>query len=401
MVMEHIRNVLHGLKPTILMVFVQFAFAGANVLYKLAVNDGMSTKVLVAYRFLFATAFIVPLALIFERKSRPKLSWVVLFQAFLCGLFGGSLAQNLYIESIALTSATFTSAIANLIPAITFILAILFRLEKLNLGTIAGKAKMLGTLIGIGGAMLLTFYKGAEIDIWSTHVNLLHHNGHLASSQPSDSSNHLLGSIFAIGSCVSFALWLVIQAKMSERYPSYYSSTALMSIMGTLQAVVFALCMERDWSQWKLGWNIRLLTVSYSGIVASGIMVTFIAWCVHMRGPLFVSVFNPLMLILVAIMGSLILDEMLHLGSILGAMLIVFGLYMVLWGKGKEMKKLNQLAPSESSPGSDLTDIVITSRMEVNDNIARVKFDGLSTPISPGDDNSLEKRHEENEGNHS
>lgn len=67
MVMEHIRNVLHKLKPTILMVFVQFAFAGANVLYKLAVNDGMSSKVLVAYRFLFATAFIVPLALIFER----------------------------------------------------------------------------------------------------------------------------------------------------------------------------------------------------------------------------------------------------------------------------------------------------------------------------------------------
>ena len=51
---------------------------------------------------------------------------------------------------------------------------------------------------------------------------------------------------------------------MSERYPSYYSSTALMSIMGTVQAFVFALCMERDWSQWKLGWNIRLLTVSYS-----------------------------------------------------------------------------------------------------------------------------------------
>lgn len=51
---------------------------------------------------------------------------------------------------------------------------------------------------------------------------------------------------------------------MSERYPSHYSGTALMSIMGTIQAVVFALCMERDWSQWKLGWNIRLLTVSYS-----------------------------------------------------------------------------------------------------------------------------------------
>ena len=54
------------------------------------------------------------------------------------------------------------------------------------------------------------------------------------------------------------------QAKMCEIYPSYYSGIALMSIMGTIQAVVVALCMERDWSRWKLGWNIRLLTVFYS-----------------------------------------------------------------------------------------------------------------------------------------
>jgi drug/metabolite transporter (DMT)-like permease len=48
--------------------------------------------------------------------------------------------------------------------------------------------------------------------------------------------------------------------------------------------------------------------------VGSGLMVTLIAWCVRMRGPLFVSVFNPLMLVLVAIMSSLLLDEKLHLG---------------------------------------------------------------------------------------
>ncbi|XP_023895506.1 WAT1-related protein At1g68170 [Quercus suber] len=398
MVMESACNVLHGLKPTILMVVVQFAFAGVNVFYKLAVNDGMNLRVIVAYRFLFASAFIAPLAFVLERKSRPKLTWAVLFQSFLCGLFGGSLAQNLYIEGLALTSATFASAIANLVPAVTFILAVPFGLEKLNLGTIEGKAKVMGTLMGIGGAMLLTFYKGAEIDIWSTHTNLLHHsqhgqNGHLAA----DYSNRLLGCILAVGSCMSYAFWLIIQAKMSERYPSYYSGTALMSIMGTIQAFVFALCTERDWSQWKLGWNIRLLTVSYSGIVASGLMVTFIALCVHMRGPLFVSVFSPLMLILVAIMGSLILDEKLHIGSIIGAALIVCGLYVVLWGKGREMKKITQLAPSECPSESDLTRIVITSPMDGdnNNNSASVKVNGLSTPIASVDDSTFEKGHEE------
>ena len=36
----------------------------------------------------------------------------------------GSLFQNLYFESLALISATFASAVYNLIPAVTFILAV-------------------------------------------------------------------------------------------------------------------------------------------------------------------------------------------------------------------------------------------------------------------------------------
>jgi hypothetical protein len=66
-VMERICNALHGLKPAMLMVVVQFVFGGVNVFYKLAANDGMSLRVIVAYRFIFATAFVLPLALLFER----------------------------------------------------------------------------------------------------------------------------------------------------------------------------------------------------------------------------------------------------------------------------------------------------------------------------------------------
>lgn len=58
---------LHELKPVLLMVLAQFSFAGVNVFYKLATYDGMSLRVIVAYRFIFATVFLTPLALIFER----------------------------------------------------------------------------------------------------------------------------------------------------------------------------------------------------------------------------------------------------------------------------------------------------------------------------------------------
>lgn len=43
-------------------------------------------------------------------------------------------------------------------------------------------------------------------------------------------------------------------------------------------------------------------------------MFTLVAWCVRMRGPLFVSVFNPLLLVMVGIAGSILLEETLHVG---------------------------------------------------------------------------------------
>ncbi|MFS7961473.1 putative EamA domain-containing protein [Helianthus anomalus] len=60
------------------------------------------------------------------------------------------------------------------------------------------------------------------------------------------------------------------------------------------------------------------------------------------RGPVFVSAFNPLGLVFVAILGSTILAEKLNLGSVLGAVIIVFGLYLVLWGKCKDQNQQHQ-----------------------------------------------------------
>ena len=48
--------------------------------------------------------------------------------------------------------------------------------------------------------------------------------------------------------------------------------------------------------------------------MASGVMVIAIAWCVEMKGPLFVSSYTPIMLFLVLIAASFVLDEKLFLG---------------------------------------------------------------------------------------
>ncbi|CAL5377792.1 unnamed protein product [Camellia sinensis] len=151
------------------------------------------------------------------------------------------MAQNLYAEGFVLTSATFAAALYNLIPACTFILAVFFRMERLGLGTMIGKAKVAGTLICIGGAMLLMFYKRAELNICSTNVDLLRHkSGHVVTLHPHD-SNDVVGALLVVSCCVSVAIGLIAKAKMIQDYPCVYSSTALIMTMTAIQAIGFAL----------------------------------------------------------------------------------------------------------------------------------------------------------------
>jgi len=87
----------------------------------------------------------------------------------------------------------------------------------LNIGTLTGKAKIVGTLMGISGAMILTFYKSIEINLWSTHINLLKHQ------QPKNvSTDNILGSSLALGTCISYSIWLIIQVTPNSLHIGYY-----------------------------------------------------------------------------------------------------------------------------------------------------------------------------------
>ena len=72
------------------------------------------------------------------------------------------------------------------------------------------------------------------------------------------------------------------------------------------------------------------------GIVTSSIAYYVQGLVIQKTGPVFASAFSPLMMIVVAVMGSFILSEKIYLGGVLGSVLIVIGLYSVLWGKHKE-----------------------------------------------------------------
>ncbi|KAF1882024.1 hypothetical protein Lal_00038667 [Lupinus albus] len=122
----------------------------------------------------------------------------------------GALPQNLHMEAITLTSVTFTTAIFNLISTITFILSLF--LETLNLRAACGRAKMIETIIGIGGAMILIFIKGVQINIFSFHIkNSNHKNSNVVHPQASSHGMFIFDDFSSFPSNISYALWLIIQ----------------------------------------------------------------------------------------------------------------------------------------------------------------------------------------------
>nr|XP_027192034.1 WAT1-related protein At1g68170-like isoform X2 [Cicer arietinum] len=316
---------IESTKPIVLMIVVQSIYAVVNVMFKMVANEGSNLSVLVAYRYVISSAITLPIALFFER---------------------GSLQQNLYLKSLALVPATYTTTMLNLIPATTYVIAVSLRMEKPNLGTLGGKAKLIGTFGGIGGAMILTLYEGKRLFNWSMHIDLLQRYKTLP-LHDSSTASHVLGFMLAFLTSLSFSLWFITQSKMSQNFPWHYSIAALTSIMAAIQSIVFVLCTERDWNQWKLDWNLGFLTSALSGVFSSGLCFILIAWCVRLKGPLFVSAFNPLMLVLVVLIASFILDEYITIGSLIGGVLIVCGLYLILWGKSREARDVDNMNGNE------------------------------------------------------
>ncbi|RVW17636.1 WAT1-related protein [Vitis vinifera] len=344
-------------------VSLQFGYAGMYIITMVSLKHGMNHYVLVVYRHAVATLVIAPFALVLERKVRPKMTLSTFLKIMVLGFLEPVLDQNLYYVGMKYTSATFASATVNVLPAITFILAIIFRLEKINIKKIPSQAKVIGTLITVTGAMVMTLYKGQN---WAT------------------------GTLMLLGSCFGWSGFFILQSFTLKQYPAELSLTALICFMGTVQGAAVALVMERDKAAWAVGFDSRILAAAYSGVVCSGIAYYVQSLVIKERGPVFVTAFSPLCMIITAALGSFILAEKLHLGSILGAAVIVVGLYSVVWGKSKEARSSASQAPTDEKAGgshelpvasSTKPSIVHNNNMEGDGGMLKIRVSEASSMI--------------------
>ncbi|KAJ9182259.1 hypothetical protein P3X46_006274 [Hevea brasiliensis] len=330
-------------KPHLLMVLAQIGYTFLYFITEASFEHGMNPYVYVTYRHIVAGLVMLPFAYFLERKQRPKLTIALFVEIFILSLLGVGLTLNMYFASLRCTSPTFVASMVNTIASLTFTIAVALRLEGLDLGNPRGKAKVLGTLVSLAGVMTMTFYKGPIVE------NLWHPLIHIHRKASSNHESWLKGSILAVASCIFWSMWYIMQAFTLKRYPAQLSLTTWMSFVGAAQSAFFTLIVERRKAAWLIGYNIDFWSTVYGAVVVSGLIVFIQLWCTDVKGPVFVTMFNPISTILVAIFAYFVLGEKLYLGSILGAAVVIIGLYLLLWGKEDQQSHSKSQDQSYSS----------------------------------------------------
>lgn len=142
-----------------------------------------------------------------------------------------------------------------------------YRLETVNIKCKGGKAKILGTFVCIGGALLLTLYKGKALFDGSHHQSAVAMRSAMdqASSTTRTTQKWTIGVIALIMGTLFWSFWFILQSKIGKRYPCQYSSTAIMTFFGAMQAAILGFSTgSSNLSSWVLKDKIQIITVLYS-----------------------------------------------------------------------------------------------------------------------------------------
>ncbi|KAL4565891.1 hypothetical protein LXL04_029997 [Taraxacum kok-saghyz] len=337
-------------KPYIAMLLVQAIYAGMALLSKASISSGMNPSIFVVYRQAFATLALAPLVYFFERNDVPRLSYSLMWKIFFSSLIGLTICLNMYYHALNHTSATFAAASTNLVPAITFVIALMLRMERIYIKELHGWAKLIGSIVSVCGALVFAFYRGPSLNFMKWHTS--GETSEVASTTDVFSSTEELikGPLAILSANILWSCWSILQAPIMKEYPAKLSLITLQCFFSLIQSTVWAAVMERNISSWKLGWDLNLLSVAYCGVIVTAFTYWLQLWSIQKRGPVFTAMFTPLALIITAIVSAFVWKEIISVGSVCGAVLLAGGLYCVLWGKSRELHgKISEQKPEEET----------------------------------------------------
>ncbi|XP_024974949.1 WAT1-related protein At5g40240-like [Cynara cardunculus var. scolymus] len=167
------------------------------------------------------------------------------------------LLQVLEYVGVSYSSPTIGKCYRNLTPVNTFLLVVVLRMEKIDVKSPSSRAKLLGTIIAISGAMVFTLYQGPEI---LTITRSPKTPDRLLLSQL---SNSVFGGLLLIITGICGAIWNVLQTTTRREYPNQVTFVFFYYLFGTIQCVALAVFLEPNPSSWALQLGIGMIAVVF------------------------------------------------------------------------------------------------------------------------------------------
>ncbi|KAK6928305.1 EamA domain, partial [Dillenia turbinata] len=270
--------------PFAAMLALECIYVGSNTLFKAASNKGLSNYVFVVYSHGLSSLLLV-FTTFFGRRRGLQLNISVLLKMFLLGIIG-AIYQILLFKGVSYSSPALASAATNLVPAFTFILAIIFRMEQVKLRSSRSWAKIIGTIVSISGALVVTLYEGPLQSSSNNRIQMGHR-----------------------GLLLTAAYML---AQILKEYPSELVLVFFNNLFLTLVSGVIGLVLEPNLNAWRLSPDVALAAILYTGTVGKVLSSAGYAWVIHLKGPLYVAMFTPMNIAIAVAMGFVFLGETLH-----------------------------------------------------------------------------------------
>ncbi|EFJ14641.1 hypothetical protein SELMODRAFT_45974, partial [Selaginella moellendorffii] len=313
---------LHGY-----LMLAQLAFAGFEILSRIALATGTHPLAFTFYRNCVASLVLGAVAAWTESEhKRPQLG--TLLYLFGLGFLGVTVNQVCYLAGLKYTSAIFASAMRNSTPVFTFVIAALWRLEKVDLKRRDGQLKIFGSLLGLCGSLILSIYRGPVVI--KSNISISSTAGTTGVSMLS----WQIGAFFLTLACIAFGGFLILQAPVLDRYPSPVSFAAFTCLSSAIQTPLLGAFYK--WNNWKITSTSEALAILYAGVIGSALVSSIQSWGVLTQGPVIVAAYQPLETIFTALFSMVFLKEDLQLGSIIGGSVVIVGLYALIWGQSQE-----------------------------------------------------------------
>ena len=312
--------------PHLAMAYVMFCFAGYTCMGRHLKGEGPMFEPLVFLLIrhwgsaLLITVYVYCNEKIVIPKRKER------FRIFLCGSLGISGTHLLFIYGLRATTATSAACLEPLIPCVVFVMALCFGFETV-INSCNFYLKILGVILGCGGAILTTLGH-ARSHIHITGVGSVQRMG-------LKKIRHYVGDGAIFLQCFTLGMYiLLIKAFVKKYSPMWLTAMILLSgacftSFVTLLSLLGAGGSWPGWDTWKIH-ETFWLEAAYATIIASIQNYALRTWAMQYMKSTTVSMYFCLDPPATALLAFLYLGEEIHLNQIIGAILILSGMYMTI-----------------------------------------------------------------------